>query len=151
MSTATKIFCALTVALLLSASSANAQWVGGVRTWPSTQSGVSGVSAPNSGTETYYVPFISDYGTYWGQDNYDTIASSFVASGQVVAASCWQSWTGSAVECPNPATTAGTGAQYQYLGGFGGITSEDAWDYFYVEFSPSSSTSYQVIGVVWEQ
>jgi len=149
MSTATKIFCALTVALLLSASSANAAWIGGVRTWPGTSAAP--VQPPHSGTSIQYMPFISDYGSYWGQDNYDTVVSYFNSpAGQVVAESCWQSWTGSAVDCPNPASTTAYGYHSEYIEGFGYLGPASAWDYFYVEFIPYSLASFEVNGVAWE-
>jgi len=135
---------------LLSASSANAAWSGGVRTWP-------GVAAapeqpPNSGTSVQYMPFISDYGSYWGQDNYDTSVSYYAyPAGQVVAESCWQSWTGSAVDCPNPVAATKSGFQNEYLEGFGYIGTASAWDYFYVEVIPYASASFQVVGVGWGQ
>jgi hypothetical protein len=149
MTTATKVFCAVTVALLLSASSASAQWAGGARTWAGY---TAAPSPPPNIPNVQYIPFISDYGSYWAQDNYDTVASYWVGpqAGQATAESCWQSWTGSAVSCPNATSTTTSGTHHQWIDGFGYIGSVGAWDYFYVEFVPISPASISVIGVYWE-
>ncbi len=148
MSTATKIFGALTVALSLSASSASAQWVGGSRTWSGHAAAAS--QPVDDGTSIKYAPFVSDYGSYWGQDNYDTVASYF-GGGQTTVESCWQSWTGSAVSCPNPTTSMTTSETInQYIDGFGDVGSVDMWDYFYVEFVTSDPASFEIVGVYWQ-
>jgi len=143
-----KTLVLLAALFLCGSPQANATLAGGYRTCP----GVGNITGATRLPE--YIPFMSDYGTYWGQDNYDTDVDFYVGTaGTINSSSCWQSWTGAAAQCYMPATqtAASSNTSYDiYVPGFGYVSSsETSSDYYYVEVAPLYPATVWVYGVAY--